>query len=72
MVNVRVRNTAVVHGAGLTPPTSGTISVLGHDILHDLPAARRHLGFCPQHDVLFDILTVEEHLTFFAQVSRII
>ena len=51
---------------GLTPPTSGTAVIQGHDINIDMPIIRKNLGVCPQHDVLFPNLTVEEHLTLFA------
>ena len=51
---------------GLTPPTSGTAKIQGHDINIDMPIIRKSLGVCPQHDVLYPNLTVEEHLTLFA------
>ncbi|XP_013772633.2 ATP-binding cassette sub-family A member 3-like [Limulus polyphemus] len=54
---------------GLFPPSKGTASVNGYDILIDTKKARQSLGLCPQHNVLYDDLTIEEHLKFFAGVK---
>lgn len=54
---------------GLFPPTRGTASVNGHDIITDIEGVRSSLGLCPQHNVLFDRLTVKEHLDFFIQLK---
>ena len=48
--------------AGILRPTSGTISVDGHDIERDPVEARRRLAFMPDEPHLFEYLTVEEHL----------
>ena len=39
--------------AGLASPTSGRVTVLGHDVQSDYRAARRHLGVVPQ-ELVFD------------------
>ncbi|RYF70217.1 MAG: ATP-binding cassette domain-containing protein, partial [Comamonadaceae bacterium] len=39
--------------AGLSRPTSGTISVRGHDVQRDYADARRQLGIVPQ-ELVFD------------------
>ena len=51
---------------GLYAPTSGRISIFGHDIRTEMDKIRKRLGVCPQHDILFPKLTVKEHLRLFA------
>ena len=48
--------------AGLLRATTGTVSVLGHDVVRDYRAARRAIGLVPQ-EINFDpFFTVEESL----------
>ena len=55
---------------GLFPPTSGTATVGGFDIVDEMIEVRRSIGLCPQHNVLFDEMTVKEHIKFFGEVSN--
>jgi len=48
--------------AGLTRPTSGRVSVLGHDVQSDYAQARRRLGVVPQELVFDPFFTVREAL----------
>ncbi|KAG5948339.1 hypothetical protein E4U53_006312 [Claviceps sorghi] len=48
----------------------GEIVVEDKSVIHDLAAARTHLGVCPQVDAL-DQMTVREHLEFYARVRGI-
>ena len=50
---------------GKTPPTSGTLSVLGHDIPSQATAMRQRLGVVPQQDALDPDFTVAENLRVF-------
>ncbi|XP_077296644.1 phospholipid-transporting ATPase ABCA3-like [Arctopsyche grandis] len=54
---------------GISPPTSGTAIVAGHDIRKDIGGVRGSLGLCPQHNVLFSDLTVAEHIYFYARLK---
>jgi ABC-type multidrug transport system ATPase subunit len=56
---------------GIFPPTSGTASILGYDIVTEIDSIRTSIGFCPQHDILYDDLNVEEHLKLIALVNII-
>jgi ABC-2 type transport system ATP-binding protein len=49
---------------GIMTPSSGAISIAGHDIQTDAVEAKRALAFIPDEPHLFDYLTVEEHLRF--------
>ena len=59
----------VLNFSGIYPPTSGTASILGYDIVRDMDEIRSSLGFCPQHDILYDELNVKEHLEIIAMVN---
>ncbi|KAG6018249.1 hypothetical protein E4U43_006384 [Claviceps pusilla] len=48
----------------------GDIFVEDQSVIHNLAAARTHLGVCPQIDAL-DQMTVREHLEFYARVRGI-
>jgi ABC-2 type transport system ATP-binding protein len=50
--------------AGLLRPTSGNLSVLGHDVVTDYRAARKLLGVVPQELVFDPFFNVREMLRF--------
>lgn len=50
--------------AGLIQPSSGTLKVMGHDVVDDYRAARHALGVVPQELVFDPFLTVRETLSF--------
>lgn len=52
----------------LVVPTSGTVTVLGHDPVRDFRALRRRLGYMPGRFALYTDLSVLENLTFYATV----
>jgi lipooligosaccharide transport system ATP-binding protein len=56
---------------GQTRPTSGSIRVLGYDVLTDSKQARALMGVVPQIDNLDTELTVEQNLMMFAVLYRI-
>ena len=53
--------------ACVSPPTDGTLSILGLDPLRDGPAIRGRLGVVPQLDTLDNELTVRENLVIYAR-----
>jgi ABC-2 type transport system ATP-binding protein len=57
--------------AGIIRPTSGSLSIAGHDIVTDSLAAKRALAYVPDDPKLFDPLTVWEHLEFIASAYRV-
>ena len=48
--------------AGIHRPTTGVVSVGGHDIVRDAVAAKRLTAFVADEPHLFEHLTVREHL----------
>ncbi|MDG4764884.1 ABC transporter ATP-binding protein [Solwaraspora sp. WMMD406] len=55
----------------VSPPSEGTLRILGLDPGRDGPAIRARLGVCPQQDNLDQELTVRENLTTYARYFRI-
>ncbi|GAI81798.1 unnamed protein product, partial [marine sediment metagenome] len=53
---------------GLLLPTTGTISVCGHDIVADAVRAKRHVGYIPDQPFLYDKLTAREFMTFVGKI----
>ncbi|KAH0613686.1 uncharacterized protein H6S33_005572 [Morchella sextelata] len=51
-------------------PNTGDIFVENISVTGNRPAARSHLGVCPQFDAM-DRMTVEEHLRFYARVRGV-
>ena len=52
--------------AGLLKPTSGTVTINGHDLAKAPEAAKRSLGFIPDRPFLYEKLTAGEFLRFHA------
>jgi lipooligosaccharide transport system ATP-binding protein len=51
----------------VSPPTAGTLRILGMDPVRQGPQIRARLGVCPQQDSLDQELTVTENLTVYAR-----
>lgn len=56
---------------GIIPPTSGSVTIAGHDLKKDPVAAKRELAFIPDDPQFFEHLTVEEHLAFMARLYNV-
>ncbi len=56
---------------GYLAPTSGRALIDGHDPLLDPIAAKRSLGYLPEHPPLYDEMTVREYLSFAAQLRGV-
>src|SRR5262245_57413281 len=57
--------------AGILRPTSGTVTIDGHDIVSDPIEAKRRLAFMPDEPHLFEYLTVAEHLRLTARLYNV-
>jgi ABC-2 type transport system ATP-binding protein len=53
---------------GIIRPTSGSVRIAGHDLLHEPVAAKAALAFVPDEPHLFPHLTVQEHLRFIGRI----
>jgi len=52
----------------LAPPSSGTATVLGKDVLEDASKLREHIGLISHNPLLYPDLSAEENLQFFADI----
>jgi ABC-2 type transport system ATP-binding protein len=50
--------------SGLLTPTSGRVSVMGHDVVREAKAARQHLGVVPQDLALYLDLSAAANLSY--------
>jgi len=56
---------------GYLPPTAGTASIAGYDIIDNPLEARRHMGYMPENVPLYEDLRVYEYLSYRAQLKGI-
>ena len=56
---------------GYLPPTAGTASIAGCDIIDKPLEARRHLGYMPENVPLYDDMRVYEYLDYRARLKGI-
>jgi ABC-2 type transport system ATP-binding protein len=56
---------------GVFPPTSGRVSIAGHDVVADALAARRSLGYLPERAAIYGEMTVESYLRFVAEMKAL-
>ena len=57
--------------AGIIPPTYGTLSVAGWNVVTQPVDAKRELAYVPDDPKLFDALTVNEHMEFIASAYEV-
>jgi len=65
------KTTSIRMLCGILKPTEGTARVLGRDLVRDLAAIKKDIGYLPQKFSLYGDLTVDENIDFFAAVHRI-
>ncbi len=53
---------------GILPPTSGTATVAGHDVVREAEPLKSHVGYMSQRFGLYPDLTVEENIVFYADI----
>ncbi len=53
---------------GFMPPTSGTATVAGYDVVSHSLDARRHIGYLPETVPLYSDMTVEDYLEFMGTI----
>ncbi len=55
---------------GYLSATSGSVKVNGYDVLEQPEAAKRHIGYLPEHPPLFMDMTVKEYLNFVYDLKK--
>jgi len=56
---------------GITLPTEGTATILGHDIVRETLTARSHMGIVPETSNIYDDLTAWQNLMFTAELYHV-
>jgi ABC-2 type transport system ATP-binding protein len=56
---------------GFMPPTSGTASIAGYDVVDESLEARQRLGYLPENVPLYEDMTVRGYLTFYAKLRGV-
>src|SRR5437764_6502395 len=56
---------------GFMPPTSGTASIAGYDVVDDALEARQRLGYLPENVPLYEDMTVRGYLGFYAKLRGV-
>jgi ABC-2 type transport system ATP-binding protein len=56
---------------GFMPPTSGTATVAGFDIVEESLEAREHIGYLPENVPLYEEMTVRSYLAFCAKLRGV-
>ncbi len=56
---------------GYMPPTSGTASVAGYDIVTESISVRKRVGYLPETVPLYSDMTLYEYLSFFAKIRQL-
>ncbi len=57
--------------ATLSRPTSGRVTLAGHDLVGAADSARKHLGFVTHRPLLYDSLTARENLLFYGRLYSV-
>ena len=56
---------------GFIPPTSGSATVAGFDVVRDSLEVRRRVGYLPENNPLYTEMRVEEYLSFRATLRQV-
>ena len=56
---------------GFMPPTEGSASIAGHDVVNDSLEARRSVGYLPERVPVYPDMTVRAYVTFWAKLRGV-
>ncbi len=56
---------------GYIPPTSGTASIYGHDVLSETEEVKKIIGYLPEHNPLYLEMYIKEYLEFIAGIHKL-
>jgi ABC-2 type transport system ATP-binding protein len=65
------KTTAIRMLCGILAPTSGTATVLGHDIVREADAVKKEIGYLSQRFSLYGDLSIDENIEFFAEINKV-
>ena len=56
---------------GLLAPSSGSVTIAGHDVVQDLLEVKRRIGYVPESGALYDTLTPLEYLSLVSELHSV-
>jgi len=56
---------------GYIPPTSGSASIYGHDVLSETEEVKKIVGYLPEHNPLYLDMYIKEYLEFVAGIHKL-
>ena len=56
---------------GYIPPTVGTASIYGHDVISDTEEVKKIVGYLPEHNPLYLDMYIKEYLEFIAGIHKL-
>ncbi len=56
---------------GYLPPSSGKVTVAGHDVVEESIEARRHIGYLPETPPVYTDMRVSEYLAFVGRIKGV-
>lgn len=62
------KSTTMRMATGYLPPTEGTVTICGHDILENPLEAQKQIGYLPEGGPLYNDMTAASFLKFIAQI----
>ena len=65
------KSTTMKIATSFIPPTSGTISVCGYDVVQHPLEVKRRIGYLPEHNPLYLDMYVHEYLQFIASLHQL-
>jgi ABC-2 type transport system ATP-binding protein len=65
------KTTAIRLLCGILAPTSGTASILNHDLIKDADLIKKEIGYLSQRFSLYGDLSVDENIEFFAEINKV-
>ena len=64
------KSTTMKIATSFIPPTSGTISVCGYDVVQHPLEVKKRIGYLPEHNPLYLDMYVHEYLQFIASLHQ--
>lgn len=65
------KSTTMKIATGYIPPSSGSVSVMGHDVVDQSKQVRRNIGYLPEHNPLYLDMYVHEYLGFIGSLHKL-
>lgn len=65
------KTTAIRMLCGILVPSSGTATILGHDVVKEADTVKKEIGYLSQKFSLYGDLSIDENIEFFAEINKV-